>query len=129
MALTEDDCSAYIEQIIWNGEPLCPYCGSANSTRIEKESRYHCNYCFTSYSVTVNTLFHHSHIKLTKWFKAIFLLIMSMHDISSRRLAAEIGVTRNTALSMKKRIQSAKEHDIVQLEMIANFYKRYADEQ
>lgn len=127
MALTEERCLAHLEYIRWSGKPTCPYCDSIKSTRMKEKRRYHCNHCFTSYSVTVNTIFHHSHIDLVKWFRAIFLISTSQDKISARVLATEINVTKNTALSMIKRIQKAKAENLNDLRNISAFYKECMD--
>ncbi len=98
--------SATLEQIRWGGKPQCPYCGSTNSTPIKKECRHHCNSCFTSYSVTVGTLFHKTHIDLQKWYQAIQLVLTSS-NISVRKLAQAIEVNKNTASYMLVRIRKA----------------------
>lgn len=128
MALTEDACLKYLEKLKWKGSPKCPYCESPRFTCMAQQRRYHCNYCFTSYSVTVNTIFHRSHVKLKKWFKAIFILETVKYSISARQLAKELEVTKNTALSMKKRIQKGHEKDPSELEKIATFYKKAIDD-
>lgn len=128
MALAEDACLKYLEKLKWKGSPKCPYCESPRFTRMVQERRYHCNYCFTSYSVTVNTIFHRSHVKLKKWFKAIFILETGEYSISARQLAKELEVTNNTALSMKKRIQKGHEQNPSELKKIATFYKKAMDD-
>lgn len=102
-------CIALLEQLRWNGEPVCPYCSSVSSTKFKRELRYHCNDCFTSYSVTVGTLFHRTHIELSKWFIAIELVMHTSPDISIRQLASSIGVNKNTAAYMLTRIRKASE--------------------
>lgn len=107
MEKTHEDCIAYLEKIRWSGKPICPYCESTNSTYMKKELRYHCNFCFTSYSVTVGTLFHRTHIDLSKWFLAIAVVLNSSQDTSVRQLAKKVGVSKNTAASMLLRINKA----------------------
>jgi transposase-like protein len=107
MLQNHEDCLALLEQIRWNGKSKCPYCGSNNATAYKSERRYHCNECFTSYSVTVGTLFHKTHVELQKWFVAIRLVLDSSGDISVRHLAKEIGVNKNTACYMMERIRRA----------------------
>ena len=107
MKRTHEDCLALLEEIRWDGIPQCPYCQSTNSTAIKKEQRYHCNACFTSYSVTVGTLFHKTHVDLQKWFLAIRLVLNSSGGISVRQLAKGIGVNKNTVLYMVVRIRKA----------------------
>ncbi|NJM73406.1 MAG: transposase [Scytonema sp. RU_4_4] len=84
-------------KIRWNGTPTCPYCDSVKATKYKNERRYRCNSCFTSYSVTVGTIFHKTHVDLHKWFRAILLLCKVNCDISVRKLAQEIQVNRATA--------------------------------
>ncbi|MBW4518666.1 MAG: transposase [Scytolyngbya sp. HA4215-MV1] len=101
-----------LEQIRWNGQPTCPYCGSIKSSMYKKTHRYHCNSCFTAYSVTVGTLFHKTHVDLQKWFKAIHLIFKSSSNISVRSLSKEIGVSKNTASYMISRIQKAMVEEV-----------------
>lgn len=111
MLKTHDDCFVYLEKIRWNGTPKCPYCESSNSTAIKKEKRYHCNICFNSYSVTVGTLFHKTHVDLQKWFLAISLVLNSQEGMSARQLAKEIGVNKNTACYIIARIHQAMQEE------------------
>ncbi len=104
---TRKDCLAHLETIRWNGNPECPYCRSSNFTSLKNERRYHCNACNTRYSATVQTTFHKTRVDLQKWFLAIHLLINERVSISSRQLAKEIAVDKNTAWLMIKRIDRA----------------------
>lgn len=104
MLKTHEDCIAYLETIRWNGKPICPYCGFDRATKYKNERRYRCNGCFTSYSVTVGTVFHHTHVDLRKWFQAILLLCKLDRNISVRKLARELQVNRATATLMVDRI-------------------------
>lgn len=92
---------------MWDGVPKCPYCESTNVTPYKKERRYHCNFCFTSFSVTVGTLFHKSHVKLPIWFETIATFLHSKENLSARNLARKIKVNKNTAAYMLKRIEKA----------------------
>jgi len=108
----QEDCIAYLEKVRWNGVPTCPYCGSDNSTPLPKEQRHHCNNCNTSYSVTVGTIFHRTHLPLQKWFLALCLILNAKKGISARQLARDIEVHRNTAwrISMKIREAMSQSH-------------------
>ncbi|MEA5470432.1 IS1595 family transposase [Spirulina sp. 06S082] len=107
MLKTSKEYLAYLEQIRWGGIPQCPYCESIKASLLKKEQRYHCNECFTSYSVTVGTLFHQTHVDLKKWFLAIALVVGRPEGISVRKLAKAIEVNKNTAALMIKRIHQA----------------------
>ncbi|MBD1916244.1 transposase [Leptolyngbya sp. FACHB-60] len=119
MELSRRECIELLEQIRWGGEPQCPYCGSRRASPIEKGLRHHCNACFTSYSVTVGTLFHQTHVDLQKWFRTILLVQASSGSISSRKLACEIGVSKNTAAQMLKRLREVELQERRLLRVIA----------
>lgn len=105
---TEESGILLLERLRWKGSPVCPYCGSLDSTPLTKEWRHHCNCCNTAFSVTVNTIFHRSHIDLRKWFSALrFLSQRYPKKVSVRELANYIDVRRNTAHSMLIRIKNA----------------------
>jgi transposase-like protein len=116
MTHKHEDCLALLEEIRWGGVPRCPYCESIKSRKLKNEQRYQCNECFTSYSVTVGTLFHKTRVDLEKWFLAIRLVLNPSPGISIRQLAKEIKVQKNTAASMIFRIRKAmtKELDLLQ---------------
>lgn len=113
----QKECLALLEQIRWSGTPQCPYCESLKSRKLKNEFRYQCNECFTSYSVTVGTLFHKTHVDLEKWFLAISL-VLEPESITVRQLAKEISVHKNTANYMVKRIRLAITEEVELLNMI-----------
>ena len=127
MVLTRQQCLLVLEHLKWGGKPTCPYCGSTKATALTKENRYHCNHCYTSYSVTVNTIFHRSHVDIRKWFKAIHLFHQSPHNISGRSLAEQIVVTKNTACKMLKKIKTTNTEDRELLANISSFYQEFID--
>lgn len=112
MSRNHEECLALLEQIRWGGKPKCPYCESTNSRKLKNERRYQCNECFTSYSVTVGTMFHKTHVQLHKWFLTIHLVLNSPGDISVRQLAKEVGVNKNTACYMIERIRQAMTEEL-----------------
>jgi len=104
---TQESCIKHFEKIRWDDIPVCPYCKSKKSSSLKDSYRYHCNACNTSYSVTVGTIFHKTHIDLQKWFLAISMIINTLKDISVRQLARDIEVDKNTAWYMTIRIRKA----------------------
>ncbi|MEO0986994.1 MAG: IS1595 family transposase [Cyanobacteria bacterium J06639_14] len=123
--LTQETCIKYLEKLRWKGIPTCPYCQSTRSTKYRKELRHRCNDCFTSYSVTVGTLFHRTHISLPTWFKAIYLLTEPLPMISVRKLSKVLGVSKNTAFSIRSRIFQYRKQDPDSLQKISDFYGKY----
>ena len=106
---TEADCIAHIEGVRWHGTPVCPYCGSDRATPMRKEFRHHCNNCKTSFSATVKTIFHHTHLPLQKWFLALSLILNAKKGIAARELARDLEVNKDTAWFMAMRIRRAME--------------------
>lgn len=103
----EDACISHLEKVRWNGVPRCPYCKSAKTTAAPKESRHHCNACHTSFSVTVNTIFHHTHLPLQKWFLAVVLMLNAKKGLSARQLARDLEVSKDTAWRISMKIRDA----------------------
>ena len=103
----ERDCIAFLEVIRWHGTPVCPYCKSDRVTPCKDEHRYHCNNCNTSFSVTVGTIFHHTHLPLQKWFLAVSLILNAKKGIAARQLGRDLDVNRNTAWYLAMRIRKA----------------------
>jgi len=104
---THKDCIKHLEKVKWHNEPICPYCNSKKFSPLPKESRYHCNNCNTTFSVTVQTIFHNTKCDLQKWFLAISLVLNAKKGISARQLARDIEVTKDTAWFMLMRIRKA----------------------
>lgn len=113
---TSESCIVYLEKLRWGGEPLCPYCNSTRHSLTKKSNRYHCNNCNSSYSVTVDTIFHKTRIDLQKWFLAIDLIFSTSQKITSRELALKIETTKDTAWRIIKEIKNAvlKQDSLIQ---------------
>jgi len=124
---THADCLFHLEKARWNHVPVCPYCGSKNSTPMLNELRHHCNACNTSYSVTVGAIFHKTKVDLQKWFLAISLILNAKKGISARQLGRDLEVNKNTAWYMEMRIRKAMTQitDLTMLEGIVEMYETY----
>lgn len=104
---SQGSCLDHLETVRWKGAPTCPYCKSSNITPMAKERRHHCNACNTTFSVTVGTIFHHTHTPLQKWFLAISLILNAKKGLSARQLARDIGVNKNTGWRIAMKIRDA----------------------
>lgn len=104
----EADCIDHLEQVRWDSKPTCPYCQSTNaSPQKDGKRRHHCNNCNTSYSVTVGTIFHQTHLDLQKWFLAVSLILNAKKGISARQLARDLEVNKDTAWRISMKIREA----------------------
>src|SRR5271157_363856 len=104
---TAADCIAHLERVRWNDKPACPYCKSDRTTRMPAESRHHCNACNTTFSVTVGTIFHHTHLPLQKWLLAVSIVLNANKGLSARQLARDLQVNRNTGWRMGMQVRKA----------------------
>jgi transposase-like protein len=104
---TEDDCIQHLERVRWRDKSRCPYCKSLNVTSMPTQKRHHCNNCNTSFSVTVATIFHHTHLPLQKWFLAACLILNAKKGVSARQLARDLHVNKDTAWRMAMKIRDA----------------------
>lgn len=104
---TQESCLAYLERVRWPVKPVCPYCKSDKSSPLPKEHRHHCNTCNTTFSVTVRTIFHHTHMPLQKWFLAVSIILNAKKGVSARQLARHLKVNRNTAWRIAMKVREA----------------------
>jgi transposase-like protein len=103
-----------LEAVRWPDGPICPHCGSTERiVRVEGAKKTHrdgllyCNGCKGQFTVTVGSVFERSHVPLTKWWLATYLLGSSKKGMSSHQLHRMLGVTYKTAWFMSHRIREA----------------------
>ena len=104
---TQHKCIRHLEFLRWGKTPVCPYCASVQSTRMKRENRHHCNACNSGFSVLIGTIFQDTNLKLSKWFMAITLILNAKKGISSRQLARDLCINKNTAWLLQMRIRKA----------------------
>ena len=102
---TQEACITHLEKARWGDTPRCPYCQSTNTARTPK--RHRCYACKTSFSVTVGTIFHHTHMPLQKWFLAISLMLNAKKGLSALQLSRDLRVNKNTAWRIAMQIRKA----------------------
>jgi len=119
----EADAFAHLEAIIWGGKPVCPKCGhderiyelkgvrskpsKKNPEGVERHGLKKCGACRKQFTVRVGTVFESSHVPLTKWLQAAYLLMSSKKGISSKQLERTLEVTYKTAWFMSHRLREA----------------------
>ncbi len=118
--LTEDDCFQYLKKLRWPDGFNCPQCGHTEAYFMKRRKVFQCKNCRHQTSVTVNTIFHRTHVPLRKWFWAIFLVGTDKRGCSAKRLEKLIGVHYATAWLMIHKIRRAmKDRDA--LYKLSNF--------
>ena len=113
------DCIAHLEQVRWGGSPECPYCNESDKISRHNErgrqSRWQCSLCQKSFTVTVGTLFHNSHVDLQRWFLLISLM-SEIKGLSATKAALYLEMRRPTVGSMMRRIRaSPRKADLIYL--------------
>ena len=108
---TEAKCYQHLEKIKWNNQPICPYCQSSKASKRKNEFRYKCLKCNCSFSVLVGTVMEGTKLPILKWFMAIGLILNAKKGISSLQLSRDLGINKNTAWYLQKRIRSAMSED------------------
>jgi transposase-like protein len=107
----QETAIAHLERVRWAGRPICPYCGSdkacVHASKDKKLPRWQCQDCHSAFSVTVNTIFHHSHLPLQTWFLALALMLNAKKNISNAQLARDLNLPYKTAWSLALRIRTA----------------------
>lgn len=104
---TEKSAREYLENIIWNGQPVCPYCESEKITNLKKEGVYRCRSCRKDFTVRIGTVMQKTKIPLKKWIYAMYLVCTARKGISSLQLSKELGITQKSAWFLLQRIRKA----------------------
>ncbi len=112
---TQEQAVSYLETARWHGRPICPYCGSDKICRhvsSDREAqRWQCWDCHKTFSVTVGTIFHGTHIPLRSWFLVVSLMLNAKKSASACQIARDLGMRRPTVWSMMHRIREAMAKD------------------
>lgn len=106
------------ERMRWpNGGIPCPTCKQTDTTyRMLKlptsktpgrPGLLRCRACKKQFTVTTGTVFEDSHIPMTKWLQAVYLLCSSKKGISAHQLHRMLGMTYKSAWFMAHRLRYA----------------------
>ena len=113
---TEEQALDYLVNSRWPHGPRCIACGHDKVYRIDGRGKtgkpfrlYECAECALHFSATTGTLFHDSHLPLTKWFAAMALLVEAKKGISANQVSRHIGCSYKTAWYLCHRIRKAME--------------------
>lgn len=114
---THETAVSYLESVRWKDGVVCPYCKSDKTCKHSEKnkSRWQCWNCRKSFSVTVGTIFHRSHMPLNKWFLLIALMLNARKGLSSCQAARDLNIPQKTVWSMMHRIRKAMATDQMDL--------------
>ena len=118
---TNEQAVEYLERIRWGKKAICPYCQGHKTCRHReakaKIRRWQCWGCKKSFSVTVGTVFHRTHVPLRDWFLILALMINAKKSVSSYQISRDLGLRQGTAWSIQQRIRAAMALDPEQKEL------------
>lgn len=104
---TDEVCRTALFTARWPEGFRCPKCGATRAYVRHDRPLHECAACGYQASVAAGTIFHRSHVPLTKWFLAMYLNAESKRGISATELQDKIGVSYPTAWFMLFRLRSA----------------------
>lgn len=110
----DQKCRTYLEHLRWHDAVTCPKCQGTRISSILKRDQYNCDNesCSYQFSVTAGTIFHDTHLPLTKWFLAVYIMCQSRKGVSANQLKRMLGINYRTAWYLCHRIRAAmKEGD------------------
>jgi len=99
-----------IESIRWPDGPVCSHCGTiGHAYPLKKAGWYRCaeSKCRKDFTVTTGTVMERSHIPLTKWLTAFYLMNASKKGISAHQLHRQLGIRYQSAWFLCHRIREA----------------------
>src|SRR5580765_1572776 len=124
---SENQCLDYLEKMRWPEGLRCPVCGHDSISRVKREADsknqrnrfYQClePSCKQQFSATSGTIFHDSHLPLSKWFLAVALILNAKKGMSALQLGRDLGLIKDpkkktgykTAWYLAHRIRKAME--------------------
>jgi len=111
---TEDEALDYLIRQRWPNGVRCLACDYDKCYQIATRGKtnkpcriFECGDCKLHFSATTGTLFHDSHLPLTKWFMAMALMAEAKKGISALQVSRHIGVAYKTAWHLCHRIRKA----------------------
>lgn len=105
----EAACEAELTQMRWPQGFVCPRCGggAASTFRYRGKPLWQCRGCRLQTSLVAGTMFAHSHLPLTVWFQAIWLLTQSKNNVAALELSRLLGVCYASAWRLKHKLMEA----------------------
>jgi transposase-like protein len=100
-------CRAYLERLRWPNGVACTRCQSKNVLELPEREKYECRDCSYQFTVTSGTIFHDTHLSLSKWFLAIYLMTESKKGMSALQIKRTLDIAYQTAWHLCHRIRAA----------------------
>jgi len=129
-AKAADEASAWelLEQMRWDGRPVCPHCGSVAAhyfltpkngvSRASGKKRnpsvrrvWKCKDCRRQFSALTGTIMEGSKVKVGTWLQVMYEMCASKNGVSSREVQRKYGISAEAAWFLTHRIREAMRRD------------------
>jgi transposase-like protein len=122
----EADAYKFLEDLRWNGEPVCPHCGGSSPYFLNPENGktrrtrtgsvsqrrvWKCRACRKQFSVLTGTIFHGTKIPIRTWVLVVFEMASSKNGVAAREIERKYGLTPKSAWFMMHRIREAMKRE------------------
>lgn len=107
----EEAAIDFVEEVLWDGVPVCPKCESTNTymPASGKPMRHRCRDCKKYFSVKVGTPMEKTQLPLRTWIKAIHWMHTGRKGVSALQLHKTLGIAYQHAWHLEHRIRKAME--------------------
>jgi len=124
---TEADAYEFLEQLRWDGQPVCPHCGSvrrpyfltpkdgaSRKTRTGSKSErrvWKCADCRKQFSALTGTIFHGTKVPVRTWIFVVFEMCASKNGVAAREIQRKYGLTGKSAWFVLHRIREGMKRE------------------
>ncbi|HEU4966933.1 MAG TPA: IS1595 family transposase [Candidatus Saccharimonadales bacterium] len=106
----EEACLAWLVEWLHPNGITCKKCGKVTKHYKDKNRRsYSCSQCGNHMHPTAGTIAHNSHVPLTDWFYAIYMMSTNKAGTSAKQIERELGCSYRTAWRMMHQIRKLME--------------------
>ena len=111
----ESKAIEFVESLMWPDGPVCPHCGGMekaykikpNPDKRVRPGLWKCGHCRQQFTVKIGTIFEGSHIPMTKWLMAIYMMCSSKKGISANQIKRSLGLSYKSAWHLCHRVRLA----------------------
>ncbi len=113
LGAVEERAVDLMEGLVWPDGPVCPHCGNQDRIyqlrgRTARPGLRKCGACRKQFTVRVGTIFEGSHIPLSKWLIAIYMMCSYPKGVSASQLSRTLDISYKSAWALCRKIREAK---------------------
>lgn len=103
----EKACRDHLFRIRWSQGFVCPKCGHTEYYLIRERNIFQCKQCRHQTSITAGTVMDNTHLDLSIWFWAIYLIAKDKRGCSAAQISRELELPYKTAWFLVHRIRKS----------------------